>query len=147
MEECYSFISTVKASSINHRLSDLLANLYHQIIALPDPTCSTMPPKRPRSDYAAFQSSYRNKQAKQYIAQNAFGVFKTSTPNVTTHANYLYTFDTTTALNNSNTLVNSVLNPDSENEHNDLLDVPRKVAAIETTHNIHPTFVFENLPN
>ena len=79
---------------------------------------------------------------------DAFGGATPTTPYIPTNVNPPLTTDTTKACFNPSIPVDSVVNFASENEDDDSLDSgSRKVAAIETTHNIHTTFVFENLCN
>ena len=104
--------------------------------------------KRVIADFGTFPTSYFNKRQKQYTLHDAFGGATPSTPYIPTNVNPPFTTDTTKALFNRSIPVDSVLNSASENEDDDSLDSgSRKVAAIETTHNIHPTFVFEKLCN
>jgi len=104
--------------------------------------------KRVIADFGTFPTSYFNKRQKQYTVHDAFGATP-STPYIPTNVNPSFTPDTTKARFNPSIPVDSVLNSASENEDDDSLDSgSRKVAAIETTINIHhPTFVFEKLCN
>ena len=135
------------------------------LLVRPHHTCYTMPPKpvqdavarrvpdlapkRVIADFGTFPTSYFNKRQKQYTVHDAFGGATPSTPYIPTNVNPPFTTDTTKARFNHSTPVDSVLNSASENEDDDSLDSgSRKVAAIETTINIHhPTFVFEKLCN
>ena len=104
--------------------------------------------KRMIADFGTFPTSYFNKRQKQYSVHDAFGGATPSTPCIPTNINPPFTTDTTKARFNPSIPVNSVLNSASENEDDDSLDSGSiKVTAIETTHNIHPTFVFEKLCN
>ena len=105
-------------------------------------------PKRVIADFGTFPTSYFNKMQEHYTVHDAFGGATPSTPYIPTNVNPPFTTDTTKARFNHSTPVDSVLNSASENEDDDSLDSGSiKVAAIETTHNIHPTFVFEKLCN
>ena len=98
-------------------------------------------------------STYRDRHSftvNLYTVHDAFGGATPSTPYIPTkNVNPPFTTDTTMARFNRSTPVDSVLNSASENEDDDSFDSgSRKAPAIETTHNIHPTFVvFEKLYN
>ena len=102
--------------------------------------------KRVIADFGTFSStSYFNKRQNQYTVHDAFGAATPSTPYIPTNVNPPFTTDATKARFNRSIPVDSVLNSASENEDDDSLDSgSRKVAAIETTHNIHPTFVLKS---
>ena len=104
--------------------------------------------KRVIADFGTFPTSYFNKRQKQYTVHDAFGATP-STPYIPTNVNPPFTSDTKKTCFNRSIPIDSVLKSASENEDDDSLDSgSRKVAAIETTINIHhPTFVFEKLCN
>ena len=106
-------------------------------------------PKRVIADFGTFLPYHLfYKRQQQYTVHDAFGGATPSTPYIPTNINTPFTTDTTKACFNCSTPIDFVLNSASENEDDDSLDSgSRKVAAIETTHNIHPTFVFEKLCN